>query len=235
MSLKFLFALFVISILANTQPVFAQTNTAPQIILTWQAHSYLPSGYQGKALPPRDSTVDVYLEFLDNDKIMPLDKNFIRYEVNDRFLAAGVGLKKVSFTLNQFTARNYVVTATVKEYRGSDTAGDIRGDTKDIKKSVVINRVDPLVVINAPIARNQIKTNTATLTALPYFFKSLNPSDLVFIWKVNNAFVEGFLSNLTLTLQPSAEPQTLFVSVTAANRDNSVESATASEKFIIQK
>src|SRR3989344_3379333 len=146
----------------------------PMLILTWQAHSLVPTDYQPKALPPRDSSVDVYLEFIDGGKIIPLDKNTVRWEVNSRFLAAGINLKQVSFPLDRYTTRAYTVTASIKDYNG-----------QNYEKTVLINRVNPLVALqNSPLQKNSAGTQI-DFFAEPFFFSSLNPSDYLFKWLIN--------------------------------------------------
>lgn len=213
--------LLILALLAPSV-VFAQTTTSPTLILTWQAHSYLPAGYQGKALPPRDSTVDVYLEFLDGGKITPLTNQVVRWQVNKSFVAAGNNLTRLSFPLDKFTTKIYTVTATVKEYNGAD-----------YEKTIVINRTDPLVVVrNEPFRKDAAGTH-ANLTAEPYFFSSANPSDYLFNWIVNEITAGNRLGRLTLTVPPAAATQALKVSVDVTNRNNEIESAQASAQFII--
>lgn len=185
----------------------------PMLFLTWQAHSFVPTDYPAKVLPPRDSTVDVYLEFTDGGEIVPLDEQTVRWQVNGSVIAGGTGLKQISFPLNQFTTRKYTVTATVKSYNG-----------QNYEKTVVINRVDPLVAL--------INSGTEFF-AQPFFFSSLNPGDYLFNWSLNGVLADNHLASLKLN--PPAEPQTFSVGVTAVNRNNEIESAFAKRQFIINQ
>lgn len=186
---------------------------AATIILSWQAHSFVPANYAGKVLPPRDSVVDVYLEFTDNGKITPLDENIIRWEVNGKFLVGGANLKHITLPLDRFTTRTYAVTATVKNY-----------NEQDVQKTVIVSRATPLVTL---------KSYGSDITATPYFFSSPNISDYVFNWIADGISAESKLSKLNLALPVGAESQTVSIEATASNRNNEVESATGKTQFII--
>jgi len=194
----------------------------PTIILTWQAHAYVPAGYQGKILPPRDSTVDVYLEFVDAGKIIPLDTRTIQWTVNGRFLAGGSGLTRLSFPLDQFTTRTYAVTATVKDYNDQDVA-----------KTIVINRTNPLVIFGVPSSVKDAEGTHLNFTAAPFFFSSSNPSDYLFNWFVNGIAAAAQIGNLNVLLPPTNNQQTVSVDVSASNRNNEIESADSRREFII--
>lgn len=194
----------------------------PMLILTWQAHSFVPTNYQAKILPPRDSTVDVYLEFIDGGRIASLDKNLIRWQVNGNFLAAGINLKHVSFQLDRYLTRSYLVTATIKEYSG-----------RDYEKSVLIKRVEPLVVLSNSAWQPVPAGQQTEFTAEPFFFSARNASDFLFDWIVNGTAIEKHLNRLPLTVPTANAPQTLAVSVTASNRANEIETASANRKFLI--
>lgn len=228
MSIRFWFSFLLIPLsfaLCASTPSFAQTNQpTPTLILTWQAHSFVPSSYPGKVLPARDSSVDLALEFIVNGKITPLTDQTVRWTVNDRFLAANTSLTNISFKLDQFTTRTYTVTATVKDYQG-----------QDFQKSVVIRRADPLVVIEAPYLAHTLNTTSATFTATPYFFTPSQVSDLFFSWAVSGLAIHNQSPKITLSLSPQTDPQSLSVSATITNRLNPVESANATEQFVIQK
>jgi hypothetical protein len=164
--------------------------------------------------------VNVYLEFIDNGRIIPVEKELIKWEVNGRFLASELGLNRISFQLNQFTTREYIVTATVKEYNGAD-----------ISKSILIRRVDPMVLIESPATEKTTAGIQTTFFAKPYYFSSLNVSDYLFNWKINNTDVEGKLAKLLLSIPNEAQNQIFTISATVANRNNEIEAVTMQKKY----
>ena len=203
--------------------IFAQTNiSSPTMIMSWQASSYIPSGYPGKILPPRDSVVDVYLEFTDAGVVVPLNTHIIRWSVAGSFFAGGAGLNHIQFPLNRFTTKSYPITAVIKDYKGAD-----------IEKTVIINRADPFVTLRV-IASEKVAGGTqVSFRASPFFFSSLNPNDYMFNWTVNRVRVSSRAETLTALLQGEETGQRASVKVTTTNLNNEIESADAERQFII--
>lgn len=204
--------------------IMAQTKTAPPtLILSWQAHSYIPSDYPAKALPPRDSTVDVYLTFVDGGTIIPLTKQMVSWQINGEFFVSGVNLNHISFPLNRFTTRTYEIKATIKDY-----------NYQNIEKTVLINRVNPLVSVQAsPFLKNTSGTQLH-FTARPFFMFSTNPNDYVFIWNINNVLYDARTDVVDVLLPSSADArQTLSVGVSVQHRMNELESVSSRKEFII--
>lgn len=152
----------------------AQGGSEPDLLVTWQAHTYAPPGYQGKVLPALGTPVDAALEFVENGALVDLSHEEVRWFLNENLLRGGLGLAQITFRIPVISTSEQVLRATVVGYQGADR-----------ERSVIIPVVAPRAVIDAAAPRNEIpKDGTVSLRAFPYFFTS-SFGNLTFSWKAN--------------------------------------------------
>ncbi len=76
----FLFGFFIFSavLLFSLKSANAQTASSPQFLVTWKAsNSYIPSFYQGKALPSLEIEITASLELISNGHVVDLSSQNI--------------------------------------------------------------------------------------------------------------------------------------------------------------
>lgn len=166
---------FTTSLHAATKAPTITTQIPPQIILTWNASSFYPSNFYGRALPSSGTPIDVSASLLINGKFVDTSNtNFVWYKSGDK-LTEGVGLNQITTSVDDTTSGNVFidVEATVGE--------------ETVSQSIAIPLTQPIVAIEIPYPYKTITANTnVTLRAVPYFFNISSLSRLVFYWQVGD-------------------------------------------------
>lgn len=169
--------------------------------LFWSADSYVPFGYQGRALPTKGSlvTVGAYLDVSGGDP-----KN-LRYSwfLDDIFQEAksGYGQNSLKFGVRRFNGSSHTVLLKVFNESRSFL----------VEKSITIPITSPEIVvynkngsqINLPYTASMktfkvISDKEASFLALPYFFNIESLTDLEFEWALGDKTVKdsSWLANI---------------------------------------
>jgi len=207
-----LFPISILCFLIYTSLTTAQT--ASQVLITWQAQSFVPAEYQGKILPAPNTAVKLGLELIIANKIQDLSKADILWYLDEKLLGRGEGLKQISFTANKGATNSHFVRALVnfnqQEY----------GGTADI---LIAN---PKVVIKIPSpADNSASLGENIFQAIPYFFNINNLQELIFVWSANGQTISN-IGDEILKLElvpPIPSNQNLNIKVSAQNLKNDLE------------
>lgn len=149
----------------------------PQLMITWQAKTYVPSWFSGKAFPTANSQVTAYVELIDGGKIINLSGQKIYWYVDNELIGAGVGLQKTTFTAPSVPDNIIDLRAEIPSYASSQT--------NPVLKTVEIPVVNPEVVIESPYPDGQFFSNSIQLNGWPFFFNAQKSSNLNFSWSVN--------------------------------------------------
>lgn len=159
--------------LIKTTPSQAATN--PTFLITWKAsNSYIPSFYQGKALPSYGSKVTASLELVSNGKVIDVSGQTIYWYLNGTLIGGGVGIQQVTFTPFGEPPSSLILSVDLPQYNGHDLAHEIS-----------LPFSDPVAVVYAPYPRGAFSTNPVAVNALPFFFNTLSATNLSFAWAVN--------------------------------------------------
>lgn len=188
----------------------AQTANAPQFLLTWQATgSYVPPGYQGKALPNLISTINASMELIQNGKPVDLSDQTIYWYQNDILIGGGTGTRHISFTSFGGAPNFITLKVELPSYNGGLLLHEIQ-----------IPIVQPKAVIGAQHPSGQFSGNPLTLQATPYFFNVTDPSSLSYIWSVDGVTATAAENPnvLQVNLGANTAPGTVFaVNLTITN------------------
>ena len=211
---KVLIAIAALAILGNALLINAQT--APEFLITWKANSYVPSEYQGKALPIADSIININLDLVVGGKIVDLSKNQVQWTLNGKLADSRLGLKNLNVRLNKLSNTNLNLIIKIN-YKGSE-----------LNKFVVIPVAEPEVVIKI--------INKSTLKANPYFFNVQNLNQLSFNWSVNNQKPGGTpdlpnileIEGVNLIPTESIIKNRVDIETTIINLENQLEKAVGS-------
>jgi len=164
--------LCLILVLAQSQDLEAS--------LTWSTNTYLPIGYSGKALPIKDSSVEVVanidkktISIANLDFLWFLDREVKRY-------ASGLGKDSFEFVVTKPSGDEHEITLEIRNSNG----------TLLLRKYLSILISAPQIVVyqtnphlQALTNQSQIKSNQKLeITALPYFFNIGNLKELDYDW-----------------------------------------------------
>jgi hypothetical protein len=210
--------------LFSFKPANAQSASSPQFFLTWSTSgSYIPSSYQGKALPTYGSKITAEFDLVSpQGKPLDLSQQTIYWYLNDNLVGGGVGVQKVTFSPVGEAPSNQDLRVTIPSYNGNYLVHEVR-----------IPMVLPVAVILAPYPNGQFSQNPLTLSAIPYFFNAPNASALSYAWSVNGQTASGAENpqSAVVTLPagtPSGTPVDLSLSIENSN-DSTI--GTASENL----
>ncbi len=195
--------------------------TAPRLIVSWKADSYVAEGFLGKALPAKNSVVTASVEVIDANQFADLTKTEIRWLLDNDELTSGVGRKIFKFRADKQAGDFHELKAMIPNWRGAELQGVVE-----------IPVTGPEIVINSPYPNNQIKTGQSEFRALMYFFNVADPRrELNFEWMAGEQVVSGKDSEpdkLILNIPPEAAAGSVFdLAVSAENPRNETEAATA--------
>lgn len=204
-------------------PIFGAAQTAePFVLLTWQADSYAPPGFQGKVLPTAYTKISAGVEVISGGRSLNLSEANINWYWNNQPIAGGQDKRRAEFYPEFISSLN-------------DLRVEISGIDKGLLiKTVEIPVVQPQVVIEAPFPGGVFFENQITLTARPYFWNPNSISDLIFDWQVNNQTPEkqDNVGVLQINMQPGVAPGfEIKVSLRVYNPTTAAE-ATAKTLFL---
>jgi hypothetical protein len=154
----------------------AQTASSPTFLVTWKTTgSYIPSFYQGKALPTYGSNITASLELISpQGKPIDLSNQTIYWYVDDNLVGGGVGTQQVTFPPIGEAPNSFTLRVTLPFYSGGF-----------LVHQITVPMVLPQAVLLAPYPGGQFSQNPLTVMALPYFFNISDPSNLSYAWSVN--------------------------------------------------
>jgi hypothetical protein len=174
-----------------------------EIDMIWQANSYVPPFYEGKALFAHQGTINIValpnLVTSDGTKISPTHLVY-KWFKDRQAMGDSSGYNRQVLTLNEpLPLDPTIIGVDVSSTDGALTGhGDIV--IQSILPKVVFYRNDPLVGIQYENAlQNTITLNAKeiNITAIPYFFSAQNRDDsqLNYSWSLNSTPVPNQISS----------------------------------------
>lgn len=193
----------------------AQTSS-PQILITWQAHTYAPPAFSGKRLPALGAMLDASLEIIDKGKSISLSNYNVYWYLDDELLGTGKGLRRVTFPTSNIAAGTMDLRVQIPDYPGGM-----------LLKTIEIPVVRPSAVIKH-VTSDSALDKTFSLEGLPYFFNVSTLSSLRFTWRVNGASPAGNSRPDIVTVQVNADAPAgaaIGASLAVQNIQNPLEAA----------
>lgn len=198
--------------------VFAQGVPA-QLLVTWQAGTYVPPGFTGKVMPVSDSSILVGVDLINLGKRVDLSPYTIYWYVNEDFYQGATGLTRISLTAPHFIGENTItIRVLVKDYGAG------------LGKTITIPVATPEAVIQSSAPNLSAAATPFSLWARPYFFNVQDPSRLSFNWSLNGQSV-GSQNPLMVTKEMSENRRNAQIEVSVINPARIIERA--SEKLFI--
>ncbi|MDP3999445.1 MAG: hypothetical protein Q8P76_02530 [bacterium] len=206
--------LFLIIVLIFGNWSLSEAQTAPEFIISWRAMNYVPSGYQGKALPINSTPIEIGLDIVESGKIVSLTANEIRWFFNGDLLRSGNGLKTIRLNSKSASQQIRVVVAN---YKGVN-----------LEKIFIIPAQTPKLVIDTRLPNSNAGLGKYRLEALPYFFNIFSLQELKFDWSANNQPVSGEtgdpqILDVDFSSESAPAETNIRISAIVSNRFNPVE------------
>jgi hypothetical protein len=172
-----LFGFFVFSavLFFSLKSANAQTASSPQFLVTWKAsNSYIPSFYQGKALPSPGSEITASLELISNGHVVDLSSQNIYWYLDEVLVGGGMGAQQVTFPPFGTPPSTLILEVDIPQY-----------STGYLIHTVNIPFVEPMAVIDAPYPNQEFSSNPLVVQGIPFFFYATSSDNLLFNWSVN--------------------------------------------------
>ncbi len=155
--------------------VFAAST--PEVFITWRTRTFVPNGYQGKALPTANSLIDASLEVLDQGQSVDLSKQTIYWYTDNHQVLSATNKQIMSLRAPDYAFNPIALRVEIPTYQGGG-----------LIKQVTIPVIYPEVIIQGP---NVVSNSSTTLRGLPYFFNTDFIENLLFTWTVNGETASG--------------------------------------------
>jgi hypothetical protein len=177
-------------------PSITATPQAPNytFLISWQASDFVPSMYEGRILPIKNSQVEIGFDLIDSDgKFVDVSKQKIQWNINHEPYQTSIGLKKIKFFVSN--SDNDVVEILISNYTDSKYK-----TPSEISQFVVVSAFAPKAVIHTSDPYKALRVGDNRIAALPYFFNINSLNDLLFNWKVDGKKINNNLNLLSVNI-----------------------------------
>jgi hypothetical protein len=209
--------------------------------LVWEANTYVPPFYKGKALHSRQGSLRIVAmpEFIKNGvKINP--ENLIYSWANDveSYLnQSGYGRNTIALS-GSILGRDESIRATVSDLDGSMVA-EAFIDIAPVDTEIVLYESDPYYGfrINSAVSSNfSLKSNEVQIYMSPFYFSKENLNDLPVSWRLNGAEAGELSGSRTAVFRKTEnEAGRSSISITAENPERILQMADASFMINFEK
>lgn len=173
-----------------------------EFLVSWRAINYVPSDYQGRIIPSKNSIIEISFDLLDKGKFVDISKQQINWNIDRNSFKSGVGLKSIVTTFDK--AATKLIEIEIPDYNDRTYTGAY------LNKFINIPAVSPEIVINAPYPNKTIGIRQNSFQAIPYFFGISNLGQLKFEWSVDEQKVNtdlAYPSILAIDLTSQGSPK----------------------------
>ncbi len=204
-----------ITILGNTGKLDKQIVVVPaEVDVLWEAQTYTPPFYKGKALPSYKSLIRVTAIPRYNGLSSDPSQYYYKWTYN-RTQGMGEALGKNSVVIPAGWSDSSVAIAVDINLPGTDWKGYKLTNIHGHEANLVFYEQAPLlgVQFNHALPRKVVGAgNTFSIRAVPYFLSTDNfkNGELVYTWLVNNRNVLPGLDPTTLTLTKSGKGEEVY-------------------------
>jgi len=223
--LLFVFLLFFLASCAQGQ--------IRQITLTWSADTYIPLGYQGKALPVNGSIIEVVANIGSGTNPQGLTYQWSVNSVTQKE-NSGKGKQVLNISIGENATRDYSVKVEIRDKNGSFW-GFSSYLTIPIYRPEVVVRPEKI-----PLIDNQYQASSnqeIELIAQPYFFNISSLDQLDYSWKLGGqeASLAGSANPniLNLKIPQLTQPIIQNLAVEVKNKNNLIQKAQSIIKISI--
>jgi hypothetical protein len=228
--MKYLLALFALSITLIATPVSAQINVVtksitPNITLVWEASSYVPPFYKGKALMPDggDGRIVAFLP----PGITDTQNVSYQWQIDGAVDGTRSGVGRNTYEVkSEIFGGSPLIVVEVSDEKGSIGTGALR---------IPLSKPQALIYADAPLGGVLFNVENPRLggaefvvETYPLFFTTTTrqSSAMSYQWKINGFTVGNPLGNSgRLVLRGDTEAGTTTVGVSIGNKSRMLENA----------
>ncbi len=203
----------------------AQVNDSYVDIL-WEADSYTPPFYKGKALkvgPQSVKFVAMARVFDDSGRIISNSNLYYKWKLSGRVVGSVSGLGQESVVIGTSLRSSQV---SVEIWSGDQETMYVEGSTlvKDSEPEILVYKNDPLmgVLFNKVLDDSVINEEEIKVTAFPYYFTTISSSgsNLDWTWRLNNNRVSSGVGISSLVFRKEGSGGRALFSVEVENIKN---------------
>lgn len=191
---------------SNKGQIIKNVTITPNIVtVVWEADTYTPAFFKGKALFSHQSTVTLLAQpqIIVRGKTVPPTNLIYRWSKNGTVLGSQSGYGRQTLTLEGSVISNQIkVLVEVEDPQSGSTASGII-ELNPVEPEVLIYTVDPLYGIqyNKTIKGTlPLLGKETTITAVPYFFSVTdvyNKDEITYNWSINGNLISDGLNSKT--------------------------------------
>ncbi len=228
--MKYLLAIITLSFAFGSLPATAQVNITTKniptnITLVWEASSYVPPFYKGKALMPDGGDARV-VAFLPPGVPVTSDISY-SWRVDGVVDGANSGVGRSSYTIeSEIFGGSSLVVVEISNANGLIGTGALRIPL--IKPQILVYTDAPLGGVLFNDENPRITGTELTMETYPLFFttRRRDNANLSYVWRVNGVPATNPLGNSgRLVLRSEEAIGTTTIGVSVSNTDHILESA----------
>lgn len=219
-----------ISLLVHNQPA---KSASAAFTMVWSSNSYVPLGYEGKALPSRGSRVNVFLLPTGPANQNPEGLNY-RWILDEQIAgyANGRGKMSFSFTASKWANEEHEVRVQVLNNQ----------ENVIFESTLYVPVVEPEILImptdSAYAVKNELSSGTdksLSFKSVPFFFHIKKTDELNLDWQLDN---QTIASDNVITIKIPAgelsEPLQKTISLDATHKTDQLQQASSKTTLIIE-
>lgn len=163
-------------------------------LVSWRAQDFVPSMYEGRILPIKNSLVEIGFDLIDtNGKFVDVSKQKIQWNINHEPYQTGTGLKKIKLFISN--SDEDVVEILISNYTDSKYTS-----SSEISRFIVLSAFEPKAVVHTSDPYKAMRVGENKLIAIPYFFNITSLNNLLFAWKVDGKKIDNNLNLLSVNI-----------------------------------
>lgn len=199
LSALFLTGFFVFTANAQIRLSLPSISALPQtpnytFLISWQASDFVPSMYEGRILPIKNSLVEIGFDLIDsNGKFIDTSKQKIQWNINHEPYQTGVGLKKIKLFISN--SDKDVIEILISNYTDSKYK-----TSSEISQFITLSAFAPKAVIHTNDPYKAMHVGDNKIVGIPYFFNINSLNNLLFTWKVDGKKIDNTLDLLSVNI-----------------------------------
>lgn len=204
-----------------------------EVDILWEAETYVPAQYKGKALPSSGARIKItaFPNFIKNGVKISASRLVYDWEINHKKNQSASGYGKSSFSYAGPKVFNTdTIKATVSDYAGSIIAEKII-KIKAADPKIIFYEENPLegVLYNSAIGKEySLFESEISVVAEPFFFSINGFASLAYEWLMNSSIKispEDEMNKIKLNISPDSSFGSSIISVNAKNSSNILQFA----------
>ena len=186
----------------NDQVVEHERNLIPgSLNIVWESNSYTPPFYRGKSLYTKESPLTLTAIPTMRDTTGKLiSPNDIKYtwKINGEIQSKKSGLGKKTVLIEKIFIGSQLQVEVLAESRNGEVFAKQSETVVHNIPQLYFYENDPLYGVNwSQVLDQEIVQGEISLTAVPYFFTTQNPDNLLFTWRANGRELPEQSSRIT--------------------------------------